>query len=120
MKDLKLDLLTHDLDFSNFKLEFVEGIDYYRQKVKIVLLFFFGEWFLDTTKGIKYFEEVFIKNPNFTLVDNLFKIAILEIDGITELLEYDSVFDGINRKYTITFKVQTDAGELIGSQEVII
>ena len=118
MKDLKLDIATHDLDFSNFKLEFVEGIEYYRQKVKIVLLFFYGEWFLDTTVGIRYFEEVFVSNPNLTLIDSLFKIAILEIDGITELLEYDSSFGGSDRKFTVTFKAQTDAGVLDISQEI--
>lgn len=120
MKDIKLNLNTHDLDLSNFQLEFVEGLDYYRQKVTVVLKFFYGEWFLDTTLGIKYFEEIFVKNPNFTLIDNLFKIAILEIDGIIELIAYDSVYDRQNRKLTITFTVQTDAGQLSDSQEVTI
>lgn len=111
--DFKLDPITHDLVFENRDLTFVSGIDYYRQKVAIELQFFFGEWFLDTTLGIKFFEVVLIKNPDETLVNNLIKTAILDIDGMLEILEYDSVFDKVLRKFTITGKVLTDSGEFI-------
>jgi hypothetical protein len=53
-----------------------------------------------------------------TLIDNLFKIAILEIDGFLELLQYDSDFDIPLRKLTVDFKADTDAGELSQTQEV--
>jgi hypothetical protein len=117
MKDLKLDEITHDL-VTDTDLQLVSGIDYYAQKVKIVLWFFLAEWFLDTSKGINYIGQVFGKNPNLTLIDNLFKIAILEIDGFLELLQYDSDFDIPLRKLTVDFKADTDAGELSQTQEV--
>ena len=111
MMDLKLNGSTHDLEIG-IDLQLVNLIDYYAQKVKIVLWFFLGEWFLDTTQGINYIGQVFSKNPNLTLTDSLFKIAILEIDGFIELLEYDSDFEIPLRKLDVNFKADTDAGEL--------
>jgi len=112
-QDLKLDELTHDLDFSNNVLEIVSGSGYLKQKLKIVLRFFFAEWFLDTTIGIKFWEEIFVKSPNLTLIDSLFKVAIIEVPGVDQITAYDSIFSNdINRRLTITFTVSTDYGEL--------
>ncbi len=120
LKDFKLDPITHDLIFENKDLVFVEGVNYYRQKTAIVLQFFFGEWFLDTTKGIKFFEHILIKNPNETLVNNLIKLAILDIEGILEIIEFDSNFNKITRRFSITGKVLTDAGEFILDESLLV
>lgn len=108
--DFKISPITHDLVFENRDLAFVTGIDYYRQKISIVLQFFFGEWYLDTTLGIKFFEVILIKSPDETLVNNLIKAAILEVDGMLQILEYDSIFNKATRTFSITGKVLTDAG----------
>ena len=111
-KDFKIDPVTHDLVYENRDLVLVEGIEYYRQKVSIVLQFFFGEWYLDTSLGIKFFEVILIKNPDVTLIDNLIKTAILRIEGILFITEYESTFDKRNRRFSITGKAATDAGDL--------
>lgn len=124
MIDLKLNS-NHDLDIDT-DLNFIGDVDgsdrleYYRQKVKIVLLFFFGEWFLNTLIGIKYLQFISVKNPNLTLVDSLFKIAITEISGINKLIEYDSTFSIPNRFFEVEFVADTDAGELALTQEITI
>lgn len=118
--DFKIDPATHDLVYENRDLALVEGIDYYRQKVSIELQFFFGEWFLDDTKGIKFFELILIKNPNITLVDNLIKTAIIDIEGILSIVSYDSVFDKTARKFSIVSTVLTDAGEFTLDESFLI
>lgn len=120
MKDLKLNTSTHDIAIEDSDLQLVDLLDFYAQKVKIVLWFFLAEWFLDTTQGINYFGQVFKKNPNLTLIDSLFKIAILEIDGFIELLEYDSDFDIPLRKLEVNFRADTDAGELSQRQGITL
>lgn len=117
LKDLKLDKNTHELVIENGDLQFVTGLDYIAQKLKIKLLYFFGEGFLNTTIGIKYHEVVFVKNPNITLLDSLYKLAISEVPGFIELLEYDSDFDIPNRSFTLSFKALTDSGLLIFNDE---
>lgn len=116
-QDLQLDKNTHDL-FVDTDLHIINEIDYLEQKVKIVLLFFFAEWFLDVTLGIKYWELIFVKNPNLTLIDSLYKVALTEINGISELTAYDSEFDGSGRILSVTFTANTDFGEL--TQEIVI
>lgn len=118
MLDIKLDKTTHDLDLSQSDLSLIDEIDYIEQKSKIELLFFFAEWFLDITKGIKYWEVVFVKNPNLSLIDSLFKAAILEIPGVDTLTAYDSTFNSLLKKFTLEYTVSTDLGELRVTQEV--
>lgn len=110
MIDLKLDSQTHDLVVENFDLQFVTGIDHVVQNLKINLLFFQGEWFLDTLKGVPFYTDIFVKNPDLTVVDNILKATILEVDNVNELLSYDSDYDNSIRKYTVTFQVDTDFG----------
>ena len=116
MIDLKLDKITHDIDISTNDIEIINDYNYLEQKIKVELLFFFAEWFLDTTIGIKFWETVFIDNPNLTLVDNLFKTSLLEINGVNELLSYDSEYDSTTRNFTLNFSLQTDVGIITMTQ----
>jgi hypothetical protein len=118
MIDLLLDTTTHDLYYANYDLATVEGIDYVRQKLKIRLQFFYGEWFLDNTEGVKLFDNVFVKNPNLRLVASLFKTVILETRGVLSLIEYTQVFDKALRKLTITFRVNTRYGVLATTEAI--
>jgi len=110
-QDFKLNSTTNDLEFTKSDLTFVSGIDYYIQKIKIKLQFFFGEWFLDTTKGLKFYDIVFVKNPDLFFINNLIKITITEEAGILQILEYSSSFDTVQRKFNVTTKVLTDQGD---------
>lgn len=117
MKDLKLVTDTsaadyHDLDITNYDLSLVDELDYVRQKIEIKLQFFFGEWFLDTTKGVKYFELILIKNPDLTTIASIIKTAILDTDNVTELLEYEQSYSASARELTISFRAQTEFGEI--------
>lgn len=110
MKDLALNPLTHDLEIRDQDILFVEKTDYIVQKLKIKLQFFLGEWFLDTSIGIPFFEEILIKNPNLPDIENLLKAAIIEVDGVNEILEFESNFSKSTRSLDTTFKVNTDYG----------
>ncbi len=113
--DWKLDDTTWDLvidNTTNWDLKLLTGIDYYKQKVRIKLQFFLGEWFLDTEKGVDWYGTILVKNPNLTNVDNLLKVTVLESPGVIELLQWQSSFNIQNRTYTVIFEANTDAGEL--------
>jgi hypothetical protein len=111
-KDIKLDPTTHDILIENSDFQMVSEGDWLVQSVKIKMLFFLGEWFLDTTYGLDHFGLVLIKGPDLNLIDNMIKIALLEYDEIIEILEYTSSFDKVNRKLTVDFRVSTVFGEL--------
>jgi len=110
-KDFKLTDPGHDLEIgSNFDFELVEEGDFTKQNLKIILLFFLGEFFLDTTVGIPYFTEILIKNPNIADVDSIFIAAILTGDSVNSLKRYEATFDISTRIYTIVFTVNTTFG----------
>ena len=102
----------HDLYFSNYDLDIVNGLDAIRQHLAIRMQFFFAEWFLDISKGIKFYDFVFIKNPDLTTIASVMKAYISETPGVLEILEYSQDFDARLRKLTITYKVDTDLGEI--------
>lgn len=119
-KDIFLNLSSHDIELVDYDLSLVTGIDYLRQKVKVKLMFFWKEWFLDTTKGMDVYGTIFIKNPNLNIIDNMIKITVSDIEGILNFLEYNSDFDTAQRKLTISFKVNTVYGELSYQQELVL
>ena len=110
--DLKLELDTHDLAIEDSDLQLVSDLDWLVQSVKIKLLAFLGEWFLDSTFGLDYYGLVFTKGPDLNLIDNMIKIALLEYAEIVKILSYESSFDVSQRALTVTFKVDTIFGEL--------
>jgi len=78
-----------------------------------------GEWFLDRTKGVPYFEIILEKNPNSKLVSEILKKVILETEGVAKLNRFSLYFDTTNRQASVTFQVTTTAGETAASNEVL-
>jgi len=108
-----IDLLLatdHDIDISENDLQLVEGSEQISQNLKIRLLFFAGEWYLDTNMGVPYYSDIFLKSPNVQHVDSVFKSVILDVKGVLDLLAYESNFDPRLRKFTINFTANTSEG----------
>lgn len=118
MIDLKMDMDTNDLAIDNFDLSLVDGLNQIRQKLKIRLQFFYGEWYLDTTKGVKYYEEILIKNPLLEKVSSILKTTILETPGVNDLLSFDMSYS-VNRQLSVSFSVDTVSG-ILTMNEVLI
>lgn len=110
MIDLAIDD-NNDLLFEDFDLALVDNDEQIRQKILIRLRFFYGEWFLDTTKGVKYFEEILIKNPLFEKVASILKTTILETPGVVSLTSFSMEYSG-DRELTVSFTATTATGTL--------
>ena len=65
----------------------IDGREYAAQKIKQVLSTFRGEWFLDTSVGIPWWEDILTKNPSFELIRGIIRQAILSVPGITDVPE---------------------------------
>jgi len=117
MSDIMLDRNTHDLLIENNEIRLTKGTETIDQKIKVKLLFFFNEWFLDTRQGVPYYEKVFVKNPNIPEIEVIIKNTILTTNGVIEMLSFDSVFDKPNRIYQVFSKIRTTQGITTISQE---
>jgi len=112
MKDIRLDLNDkHDMTLTGTDLSLVSDLDYILQKLSIRLLFFYGEWYLDTTAGIRFYDHVLVKNPDITLIDSLIKGVILGTDGVLEIVSYQSVYDNAARSLMIETQLRTTYGD---------
>lgn len=114
MTDLRLNS-SGDLDLTGDALAltptFTEAIS---QHIKIRLRFFLGEWFLNTSLGIPYFERIMVKTPDLQAISAIFQEAITETAGIDSVLQFKLDLDTITRALTVTF-----TAKMVGSDEIL-
>lgn len=113
---LDLDLLSSsygDLTWKNGPLtrEYTAQtrVDVVAQRLRIRLLTFRGEWFLDTGYGVPYFQRILGHKIKKSDVDLIFQREILAENGVKELTFFESTFE--NRKYTLSFRVKVTTGD---------
>jgi hypothetical protein len=113
MIDLLLDYTTKDMQLINLDFALSPNIvDYVGQKLRILLSTVLGEWYLDITAGLPYFEEILVKNPNMSYVDSLVKAAILSVPEVSAIVQYTSLYE-TNRELQIDFTVETTTGSTV-------
>ena len=77
-----------------------------KQHLSQRLKMFVGEWFLDLSEGVPYYQNILIKNPNPNIIDGLLKDTILSTPGVDELLSFNLDFDAGLRKLTVDFSIR--------------
>lgn len=115
--DLMLDYQTHDIVIERYDLQLQYGVDLMRQRLKQSLLFFMGEWYLDITDGVPYYQEILKKGPDQITVESVLKQAIIETPEVTKLLSFDPQYTNAGRLYRLDFKVDTVYGTTSFSEE---
>lgn len=78
------------------------------QAVQIRLRWFFGEWRLGPDEGFPYFENVFVKNPSESKIRHLIRNTVMEVEGVTDVLEIDFSIDNKTRFAHIAVVFCTD------------
>ena len=114
-RDLQIDPDTHDLQLSSGDLLIVANGDAIRQEADIRMRFFLGEWFLDGTAGLPYFQNILVKSPNLNLIRRLLTDEILAVTGVKNVIALDLKYDAGARSLAVTWSAETDLGELINS-----
>ena len=115
MTDILLDTDTHDIVLEGYDLQLVDEIDLIRQRIKQRLLTIEGEWFLDTTIGLPWFEEIIGKGAERQQIGALLARQIVETEGVESLIEFDLDIDRRTRSMTLAFRV-TAAGTEIAEE----
>lgn len=80
------------------------------QRLRIRLLTFEEEWFLDTTYGVPYWQRILGKKPTKSAVDQILQQEVLSENGVKEIVSFTSSF--VNRKYSASFQVRVVNGEV--------
>jgi len=91
---------------------FINGADKVGQQIKMTLLAFLGEWFLDITFGVPYLEEILIKNPRTSTVESILRGHILAVPHVTFIESFAMEWDRRARSLSVTFVADTDYGSI--------
>lgn len=99
-----------DLIFTNGSCptttEFTDAV---AQKVFILLRTFQSEWYLNTTTGIPYLQEILGKKVSKGTIDRIIQQKILQEEGVASIESYISTLGG-NRVYSATMRIKTTQG----------
>lgn len=102
-----------DLSISRGDLVLVTGATAIVQAVAIELQFYQGEWFLDLSAGVPYFQEVLVKNPAVEVLQTVFRDVILSVPGVSALTSLNLTTVPQTRALQVAYTATTDVG-LIG------
>lgn len=116
--DLQLDEETHDIVFNNNIVTVTtEQKQSVAQLLKIKLLTFLGEWFLDTDNGVPYYQQIFGKVRSKAAVDAIFRQKISEEPEVVEIVEFESEISA-DRTYSLKFRVRTTLDQITDSIQI--
>ena len=68
-----------------------------------------GEWFLDLTEGTPYTPAILGKHTRETY-DFAIRQRVLETEGVTEITNYESIYNEETRKLTVIIAINTVYG----------
>ena len=116
--DILLDEITHDALFINGATPVTPSIsEGLKQRLKIKLLTFKGEWFLDTNYGTPYFQQIFGKNRSKGTVDIIFRQVISSDKDVATITRFASKLTS-DRVYSLNFSVKSRDGTTIEIKEL--
>lgn len=116
MSDFLMDATTNDLVITDGDLSIASGDDAIRQDLQQTLQTFLGEWFLDTTVGVPYKQQILVKNPNMDIVQADLINAASGVAGITQILDFSFDYSATNRSLSVSIEAQTSNGQRIVAQ----
>jgi len=78
-----------------------------RQAIACRLRLFLGEYYLDETKGVDYFGQILIKNPDPLVVRELLRQEIAGTPDVVAVIGADLLLDNATRSASISYTVQS-------------
>jgi len=120
-KALLIDPTTGDLDISQHRLRLTsDRSTYVAQRIEQRLKLFLAEWYLNVRKGVPYFRDILIKNPDLGLVQSILSTVILTTNGVAQVTKYEQTIDTSTRALTVVFSCTLVTGEIIANRSVSI
>lgn len=110
MLDLALNAKSHDLIISSADLMAIDNAERVAQQIKIQLLTWRGEWFLDTTHGVPYLDYILVKNPSIELIRSIFREQIMSVDDVNDVVDIEIDYDVKTRIMTVAYEASTFYG----------
>jgi hypothetical protein len=106
MADFKLNFDSWGIEVTGGKIaEVTDGVEEMKQRIAIAIKTQLGEWFLDTTRGVPYLEEWFVKVPKLGQLTSRLRAYLMTVEGVVGVDELVLTLDQATR----TINVKVDA-----------
>lgn len=113
--DLSLGTNFSDLVFTNFNLSINDEPQAVAQRIAVRLRIFLGEWFLDTTYGIPYYQSILVKAPDLNAIRTILRTQISTVPNVLSIDEFDFEYNTTTRTLIVNFTVTTTSGQVTSS-----
>ncbi len=121
MIDIKLSSADWDLDISGGDLSFVVNADQVVQHIRQRIQTFLGEWFLDLSVGVPWFQDILGKPQRLDIVETTLKTTITGTPGVTSLTSFAiDVDNAAERIIAVSFAVVVNGEEISQTVETTI
>ena len=110
MVDIALHANDHDILIKDGDFLLIDNAERVAQQIKVKLLTFLGEWFLDTTWGVPYLEYILVKQPNQELIKQILSEQISSVDDVKSLNALELDYQVKIRTLIVNYEVSTEYG----------
>lgn len=110
---------AHDLVVTAGNLVIIGDEDQIAQSIREALGFFSGEWFLNNTEGVPWFQEILVAHPNLDTIQAILINTVLSVPGVTQLNTFSFDFTPGNRTLSVTFQAKTTNGQTINLSQTV-
>jgi len=90
----------------------INNADKVAQQIKMNLLSFLVEWFLDVTYGVPYLEEILVKNPRMASVETILRSHISSVPDVIRIDHLGLSWDRQKRYLFVEFACTTNLGPI--------
>jgi hypothetical protein len=112
----------HDFYFENNRIVLIDGKDSdeeIKQRIRVRLWFFLDSWFLNSSHGLPYFQEILgSKAISLGAVKQIFSENISNVQGVAQLLDSRFDYANLERSFSYTFEALTVNSTIITDQLV--
>lgn len=111
-----LDELFHDLVLVDGNVTMTGDL---AQRLDCLLRTFRGEWWLDPSIGVPWFEEVLKKNPDLQVIRQLLVSVLMSDSEVASVSRMDVELDRITRTLGVSFEVQSTSKATVSGQSEV-
>ena len=102
----------HDIFInSNGNLDLITGIEALSQKCEQRILLFLGEWFLDVTRGLPYFQNILGYGKDKAIVTNIITTELKKEKEVLQVLSDNFVYNANDRAYIYNATIISEFGK---------
>lgn len=101
-----------DYSFGKNIQDFISSTGAVAQAIKTNLLLLKGEWWEDLNEGLPFFQSILGPGTpdHVSAADLLIRERITKTQGVSEILDFQSVYESKSRSYSVSCKVKITSG----------